>query len=215
MAAVTTALAAGTALAGMGMNIGQAVKANKQAKAAASAADAAAKQIASIKEQNPFEKVQVPTLGFDLARQGLDRTTAAALGAAQGAGAEGVIGAASNIVQAQKDQELQLAAQAGEMAMQRDLYEASAQGDINARQAGREAGLGMMKLEGAQQAKADAETRKAEAIAGAVGSFGSALGYGDQLVNLYNKKGLTDEETASVKKTGQKLASNLLTNPWG
>jgi len=92
MAAVTTALAAGTALAGMGMNIGQAVKANKQAKAAAGAADAAAKQIANIKEQNAFNRVQVPTLGFDRVREGLDRTTTAALGAAQGAGAEGVIG---------------------------------------------------------------------------------------------------------------------------
>lgn len=215
MAAVTTALAAGTALAGMGMNIGQAVKANKQAKAAAGAADAAAKQIANIKEQNAFNRVQVPTLGFDRVREGLDRTTTAALGAAQGAGAEGVIGAASNIVQAQKDQELALAAQAGEMGMQRDLYEASAQSDINARQGIRESELGAMKLEGAQQAAADAETRKADAIAGAVGSFGSALGYGDQLVNLYKKRGLTDEETASVKKTGQKLASSLLTNPWG
>lgn len=188
MAAVTTALAAGTALAGMGMNIGQAVKANKQAKAAAGAAEAAAKQIASIKETNPFSSVQVPTLGFDLARQGLDRTTSAALGAAQGAGAEGVIGAASNIVQAQKDQELALAAQAGEMGMQRDLYEASAQESINARQADREEWLGTMKLQGAQEAKADAESRKADAIAGAVGSFGSALGYGDQLVPLYKSK---------------------------
>lgn len=201
MAAVTTALAAGTALAGMGMNIGQAVKANKQAKAAAGAADAAAKQIASIKEQNPFSKVQVPTLGFDLARQGLDRTTAAALGAAQGAGAEGVIGAASNIVQAQKDQELALAAQAGEMGMQRDLYEASAQESINARQADREEWLGTMKLQGAQQAKADAESRKAEAIAGIVGGAADALGYADPLVALYrNKGGVQQDAFSSVYK---------------
>lgn len=188
MAAVTTALAAGTALAGMGMNIGQAVKANKQAKAAAGAADAAAKQIANIKEQNAFNRVQVPTLGFDRVREGLDRTTTAALGAAQGAGAEGVIGAASNIVQAQKDQELALAAQAGEMGMQRDLYEASAQSDINARQGIREFELGSMKLQGAQQAKADAETRKAEAIAGAIGSAGSALGFGAEMIDLYGSK---------------------------
>lgn len=206
MAAVTTALAAGTALAGMGMNIGQAVKANKQAKAAAGAADAAAKQIASIKETNPFSKVQVPTLGFDRVREGLDRTTVAALGAAQGAGAEGVIGAASNIVQAQKDQELELAAQAGEMGMQRDLYEASAQEGINQRQADREEWLGTMKLQGAQEAKADAESRKAEAIAGAVGSFGSALGYGDQLVPLYKQK-----KDNKLKNVAADLAYGFLT----
>lgn len=200
MAAVTTALAAGTALAGMGMNIGQAVKANKQAKAAAGAAEAAAKQIASIKETNPFSKVQVPTLGFDRVREGLDRTTVAALGAAQGAGAEGVIGAASNIVQAQKDQELALAAQAGEMGMQRDLYEASAQEGINQRQATREEDLGLMKLEGAQKAKADAESRKAEAIAGIVGGAADALGYGAELAPLYKKQKVGKDAFSSVYK---------------
>lgn len=200
MAAVTTAIAAGTALAGMGMNIAQAVKANKQAKDAAGAATAAANQIASIKEANPFKQVQVPTLGFDLAQQGLDRSTAAALGAAQGAGAEGVIGAAGNIVQAQSAANLDLAAQAGEMAMNRDLYEASAQGDINARKAAREEGLGMMKLQGAQAAKADAETRKAQAIQGAIGSAGEALGYGSELVPLYkkSKSPYNQEEQAQI-----------------
>lgn len=189
MAAVTTAIAAGTALAGMGMNIAQAVKANKQAKAASSAADAAAKQIASIKEQNAFENVAVPTLGFDLAQQGLDRSTAAALGEAQGAGAEGVIGAAGNIMAASNEQELQLAAGLQEQEMQRDLYKASAQGDINQRQADREQALDTLKLTGAQNAAADAEERKAAAISGAIGSAGSALGYGAELAPLYGNKG--------------------------
>jgi hypothetical protein len=184
------------------MNIAQAVKANKQAKDAAGAAKAAANQIASIKEQNPFSQVQVPTLGFELAQQGLDRSTTAALGAAQGAGAEGVIGAAGNIVQAQSAANLDLAAQADEKAMQRDLYEASAQEGINQRQAAREEGLGMMKLEGAQKAKADAESRKAEAIAGAIGSAGSALGYGAEMVPLYGKGGGDVSTIADATKAG-------------
>ena len=57
--ATTAIIAGGTALAGMGMNIGQAVKANKQAKAAGQAAAAASQQMKGIKEQNMFAQVQV------------------------------------------------------------------------------------------------------------------------------------------------------------
>lgn len=189
MAAVTAAISAGVALAGMGMSIAKAVKANKQEKEAAAAADAAAKQIAKIKEQNAFENVGVPTLGFDLAQQGLDRSTAAALGAAQGAGAEGVLGAAGNIMAVRNEQELQLAAGLQEQEMQRDLYKASAQSDINQRQADREETLNTLKLTGAQSAKAVAEARKAAAISEAIGSAGTALGYGAEAIDLYNGKG--------------------------
>lgn len=190
MAAVTTALAAGSALAGMGMNIAQYAKNNKAQKYAAAAASAAASQIANIKEQNPFAQVQVPTLGFDLAQQGLDRSTISALSAAQGAGAEGVIGAAGNIVSAQNAQNLDLAAQADQMKYQRDAAQAAAQGEINARKSVRDYELGAMKLAGAQQAAATAQENKANAIAGIVGGATSALGYANDLVPLYqqNKK---------------------------
>lgn len=187
MAAVTTALAAGTALAGLGMNIAQYAKANKAQKDAASAASAAANQIANIKEQNPFSQVQVPTLGFDLAQQGLDRSTMSALSAAQGAGAEGVIGAAGNIVSAQNAQNLDLAAQADQAKYQRDAAQAAAQGDINARKSERDFSLGYMKLAGAQQAAATAQENKANAIAGMFGSATSALGYANDLAPLYGK----------------------------
>lgn len=188
MAAVTTALAAGTSLAGMGMNIAQAVKANKQQKEAAAAANAAAQSIKNIKEQNPFEATKVPTLGFELAQQGLDRSTMAALGAAQGAGAEGVIGAAGNIMQARGEQELQLASQLQESEAQRDLYKASAQSEINRRKAEREGDLALSQLEGAQLASAQAQANKAAAIKGIVGGATDALGYGSELVPLYKSK---------------------------
>ena len=124
MPAVTTAIAAGSALAGMGMSIGQAVQAQKAKKVAQGAATAAANQIKGIKESNAFSSVQVPTLGFDLAQQGIDRTAASALGVAQGAGAEGVIGATGSINQGVKDSELELASQANQVAMQRDFAQA-------------------------------------------------------------------------------------------
>lgn len=187
MAAVTTALAAGTSLAGLGMNIGQYVKNNKAQKDAAGAASAAASQIAGIKEQNPFAQVNVPTLGFEFAQQGLDRSTMSALSAVQGAGAEGVIGGAGNIVAAQNAQNLDLAAQADQMKYQRDAAQAAAQGEINARKSVRDYELGAMQLQGAQQASATAQENKANAIAGMFGSATSALGYANDLAPLYGK----------------------------
>jgi len=70
-----------------------------------------------------------------------------------------------------------------------------------------------MKLQGAQQAKADAETRKAEAIAGAIGSAGEALGYGAEMIDTYNgksgaklsKKGYNSEEIAQILASGQPI----------
>lgn len=208
MAAVTTALAAGTALAGLGMNIGQYVKNNKAQKDAAGAASAAASQIANIKEQNPFAQVQVPTLGFDLAQQGLDRSTMSALSSVQGAGAEGVIGGTGNIVAAQNAQNLDLAAQADQAKYQRDAAQAAAQGDINARKSVRDYELGAMKLTGAQQAAATAQENKANAVSGMFGSATSALGYGNDLVPLYQqnqlkKKGYNQEEIDQIMSSGQ------------
>ena len=166
MAAVTTTIAAGTALAGMGVSAVQAVKANKDKKAAAQAASQAAQNIANIKEINPFNQVQVPTLGFELAQQGIDRAAMSALSASQGAGAEGVIGGVSNLVQGVKGAELDLAAQANEAAYNRDVNEADAQSGINQRQADRTTDVETLRLKGAQQAQAQAEANKQAAITG-------------------------------------------------
>ena len=173
MAVATAAIAA----AGLGMSAAKYIKQNKAEKDAAKAASAASSEIANIKEQNPFAQVQVPTLGFELAQQGLDRYTASALSAAQSAGAEGVIGSAGSIVAAQNAQELELAAQAAQAKYQRDAAQAAAQSEINARKSMRDYQLGTMKLSGAQQAKADAQAQQSEAIGEMFGSATSALGY--------------------------------------
>lgn len=184
MAVATAAIAA----AGLGMSAAKYIKQNKAEKDAAKAASAASSEIANIKEQNPFAQVQVPTLGFDLAQQGLDRYTASALSASQAAGAEGVIGSAGNIVAAQNAQELDLAAQADQAKYQRDAAQAAAQSEINARKSVRDYELGAMKLSGAQQAKADAAAQKSDAVGEMFGSATSALGYGAQGVDLYKNK---------------------------
>ena len=199
--ATTAIIAGGTALAGMGMNIGQAVKANKQAKAAGQAAAAAAQQMKGIKEQNMFAQVQVPTLGFEMAQQGIDRSTQAALGAVQGAGAEGVIGGVGQIMGATGEAEMALAAQAGEAKLQRDMAQAGAGADIEMRRGQREAEMYQAELTGAQQAKSAAETARTEAIAGAVGSLGSAAGSFGSLIKPY-KKGAVNNEKPKSNYTG-------------
>ena len=174
MAVATSAIiAGGTALAGMGMNIGQAVKANKQAKAAGQAATAAAQQLKGIKEQNMFAQVQVPTLGFEMAQQGIDRSTQAALESVGGS-IEGTIGAAGNIMGAAGEAEMGLAAQASEAKLQRDMAQAQAGANIEMRRGERESKIYGDELSGAQLAKSAAETAKAKAISGAVGSLGEA-----------------------------------------
>jgi hypothetical protein len=197
--ATTAIIAGGTALAGMGMNIGQAVKANKQAKAAGQAATAAAQQLKGIKEQNMFSQVQVPTLGFEMAQQGIDRSTQAALGAVQGAGAEGVIGGVGQIMGATSEAEMGLAAQASEAKLQRDMAQAQAGAEIEGRRGIREAKIYGDELEGAQLAKSAAETAKTEAISGAVGSLGGAAGSFGKLIGAGygNKKGAVTADALS------------------
>ena len=73
MPAVTTSVVAtGAALAGLGMSAAQAVQANKSAKQAAEGATKAATTLEGMKEQNALAGLQVPTLGFDLAQQGIN-----------------------------------------------------------------------------------------------------------------------------------------------
>lgn len=211
MAAVTTAISAGVALAGMGVSAAQAVKANKDKKAAAQAASQAAQNIANIKEINPFNQVQVPTLGFELAQQGIDRAAMSALSASQGAGAEGVIGGVSNLVGGIKGAELDLAAQANEAAYNRDVAEATAQGGINQRQADRTFDLEAYRLEGAQAAQAQAEKNKQAAITGMFESATAGAGViagaqtgaykmspKDKALGKLKGMGYTDEEANQV-----------------
>lgn len=213
MAAVTTALAAGTALAGVGMNIAQAVKANKDKKAAQGAASAAAAAMKNIKEVNQYAQVQVPTLGFELAQQGIDRSAAAGLGAAQGAGAEGVIGAAGQIQQAVGASELDLSAQAGEAKLSRDMAQAQAGTGIEERRALRESIMYGNELTGAQDAAAAAQTAKVNAITGAVQGAGSALTAFGSMGDAYKSDkeykrlsglGYNDQEIEQLLKSSNK-----------
>lgn len=195
MPVATTALA----VAGLGMSAAQFISAQKAQKQANNAATSAANEFSKIKEQNAFSAVQVPTLGFDLAQQGIDRQTAASVNALQGVGAEGVIGGIGTVARENNQAELELASQANEAKYQRDTNQAEAQSLINARKATREGVLAESKLTGAQAASAQAGANKMAAIEGMVGSLGTAVSSGITASKLYkNQKlgGVWDAKTS-------------------
>jgi hypothetical protein len=188
MAAVTTALSVAGGVAGLGMNVAQAIKAKKDKESAQKAASAAAAQLKGVKEQDAFAQVQVPTLGYELAQQSMDRSTKGAIEAARGAGAEGVIGAVPGVLQASNEAALNLAAQAGETAFNRDLYQAQNKAGIEQRKALREAEIYATELTGAQQAAADAQATRNAAITGAVETGIGLAGDIYGATNLYKKQ---------------------------
>jgi hypothetical protein len=175
MAAVTTAVSIAGGAAGLGMNIADAIKAQKAKGQAQKAAAQAAANLKGIKEQDAYGSVQVPTLGYELAQQTTDRAAKGAIEASKGAGSEGVIGGIGNILAQTNEQALNIASQFGETKLQRDLYQAQNKSEIEQRRAQREQDIYDAELTGAQQAAADAQARKDLAITGAVES-GIGLG---------------------------------------
>ena len=175
MAAVTSTI---IALGGVGLSVAQAVKAGKEKKAADAAALKADKAMRAVKEENVMKRVQVPTLGYDLAQQGQAQRDVSAISALQGAGAAGVIGGIGKVAQTGAAADLQLAAQAERAQSQRDMAVAQTAQGIEGRRAQREFGIESNALAGAQQASAAAQAQQNQAIQGAfsglLGAAGSA-----------------------------------------
>ena len=187
MAAITTTIAAGTTLAGMGLEVGQLVKQNKLQQEATNAAEAAANKISGMEIQNAYAGLQVPTLGYELAQEGLDRQTMGALQAAQGAGAEGVIGGVGRINEAAKEQQLKMMTQLQQDEATRDKIVAAGQQEANKINFEKDLALEESRLTGAQQAAAQAAKNKQQAISGMIDLGVAGLGYVDTLAPLYNE----------------------------
>ena len=225
MAGFTTA----AAIAGLGMTAAQYISSKKAQKQANQAATSAAHSFSKINEQNPLSAVKVPTLGFDLAQQGIDRQTAASVNALQGTGAEGVIGGIGSVARENNQSELELAAQLDAAKYQRDSDEAKAQALINQRKASREEDLASAKLTGAQAASTQAAANKNAAIEGMIGSLGTAVSSGITASKLYrskNAKATWNPDTSSweyptsglsasaeLDASGNKLLFDSLGNP--
>lgn len=177
-----------TSLLGTGMSIAQMVKANKEKKAAQNAALAAKKRIEGISSENPFAAVQVPMQGYNMAMDTIKSQAAQGLQAAQGAGAEGVIGAIPGLTQATTGAALETGAQAAEAQYQLKRDQAAVQEEMNKRKEQRLGELYGDELVGAQTAAAAAQANKTAAIEGIFGSIGSGISAGLGGMNLYPKK---------------------------
>ena len=177
MAAVT---GAAIAVAGLGMSAAQAIKANKDMKTAANAAQAAKNELSKISETNAFKQVQVPTLGLNLAQQSQAQRTASALSAVQSAGAEGVIGGIGQIIQAGNEQDLQLAAMAQEAKFKRDAMQAEAEMGISARKQERDYMIGATEMQSENMRRAQAESNRNAAISGMFASASQAIKAGSK-----------------------------------
>ena len=187
MAAITATIAAGATLAGMGLEVGQLVKQNKLQQEATNAAEAAANKISGMEIQNAYSGLQVPTLGYDLAQEGLDRQTMGALQAAQGAGAEGVIGGVGRINEAANEQQLKMMAQLQQDEATRDKIVAAGQQEANKINFQKDLALEEARLTGAQQAAKQAQLNKQQAISGMINLGVAGLGYVDSMIPLYQQ----------------------------
>lgn len=201
MAAVTSTV---VALGGVGLSVGQAIKANKDQKKADAAALQAEQAMRNVREENVMKQVQVPTLGYDLAQEAQAQRDVSQIAALQGAGAAGVIGGIGKVAQAGAAADLQLAAAAGQQQYQRDLAVAQAGQGIEQRRVTREFATEQAALAGAQAASQEAQLRKQQA---AQGIFSGLLGAAGSAQLAGQAMGMD----GTVKGTGfQDYLSNLL-----
>lgn len=177
---------ASNAISGI-IGLAQMNKANKQIKTAQDAQKAAMAQFRSIKEQNPYADVQAPTEAYNRANDLNQAFMTNALQASQGAGAEGVIGAAGNIAAANQAGNLDIASKQAEAVYARDVAQADAQGFINQRDVAKQESASGYEL---GQAELGLETAQANKLAGFQGltkGITETIGGISGLVGLYGK----------------------------
>jgi hypothetical protein len=201
MPAVTSTI---VALGGLGLSAAQAIKANKDMGVAQKASLKASQDLKNIKEQNQFKAVQVPTLGFDLAQQASAQRDAQALSAIQGSGAEAVIGGVGQLAQVNSAENLKLAADAQDAQYQRDLQQANAGQNIEARRQEREFNIGMGAKLDAEAQRTEAANNKTAAINSMFSTAGTALSEGSKLVDLYKNTGVEGLNTLTSNQEGWK-----------
>lgn len=176
MAATTSLIIAGASAAA---SAGQAIAANKRRKEADFAAKEAAAKLRGITETDFSAGLQVPTMGYDLAQEGVQQQVATGVEALQGAGAAGVIGGLPTLTQQSNQANLELGADLQNQEYQRDLMRAQTRQQIEGRKVGREVGIATGELEGAQLAASENRQIANQAIGAGLGAL--QLGYGQYL----------------------------------
>lgn len=171
---------------GMAANAVQAVQANKQKKEADAAAKQYAQDLKNVQEVNYMAGLQAPDI-MSIQQEANARNTQMNIQAMQEMGAAGAA-QAGNIVEANRQADLQAAQQQAVLEQQTQRQVLGTQQEIEGRRAGREEGIALMGLEGAQMAGLQAQNQKASSIEGMFGAAGLMIGGADQAVGLYGNK---------------------------
>lgn len=205
MAAVTGVI---TALAGVGLSAYQAYESSQDKKAADAAAKSAKQALSRITEQNPYADVQAPDIS-SLAFDQIARSEAGAVEALKGLGVEGA-SQVVNVLQAGKEAQLKTAETQAGLEYQRNMAEAEAQKEINARKAARQQKIAKGDLAGAQLAAAAAEEQRKASIASAVKGVGDvATGIG-KATSLEAKAQRNEKKASKVNTLDQNDAAAAL-----
>jgi len=186
MPAATSLIIAGASAAA---SAGQAIAANKRRKEAEFSAKDAAAKLRGISETDYSAGLQVPTMGYDLAQQGVQQQVATGVQALQDAGAAGVIGGIPTLTEQSNRANLELGADLQQQEYQRDMFRTQNRQAIDQRRALREADIAMGEVEGAQMAASENRQIANQAVGDIFGA--ASLGYGQYLEAkpLYAAKG--------------------------
>ena len=163
MPAVTSIIAA----AGAAASAGQAIAANQRRKKDEAAAREAASRLRGLKETDYSAGLQVPTMGYNLAQQGIQQQAASGLQALQETGAAGVLGGVPSLVQAGNQANQELSADLQQAEYNRDLYRSQNRQGIEGRRMERGYDLGMGELQGAQMSALQNKQMVNQGVAGA------------------------------------------------
>jgi hypothetical protein len=184
MAATTSLIIAGASAAAKGA---QAIAANKRRKEADFSAKSAAAKLRGISETDYSAGLQVPTMGYDLAQEGVQQQVATGVQALQDTGAAGVIGGLPTLTEQSNRANLELGADLQNQEYQRDLMRAQTRQSIEGRKNEREYDIASGELMGAQAASSE----NRQIVNQSVGDMFGALstGYGEYLQGkpLYNQ----------------------------
>jgi len=191
MPAATSLIIAGASAAA---SAGQAIAANKRRKEADFAAKNAAAKLKGISETDYSAGLQVPTMGYDLAQQGVQQQVSTGIQALQDTGAAGVIGGLPTLTEQSNRANLELGGDLQNQEYQRDLFRGESRQDQDMRRVQRETGSAASELECAQLAASENRQIMNDAITSGIGAL--QAGYGQYLESkpLYK----TNETLATV-----------------
>lgn len=205
MPAVTSIIAA----AGAAASAGQAIAANQRRKKDEAAARDAASKLRGLKETDYSAGLQVPTMGYNLAQQGIQQQEASGLQSLKEAGAAGVIGGVPSLVQAGNQANQELSADLQQAEYNRNLYRAQNRQGIEGRRMEREYDLGMGELQGAQLGTFQDKQMVNQGIEGA---FAGLTSMGESIAknqDLYKKQPIV-EPTIDSRNAFVAPSSSLL-----